>query len=155
MPTDCQLADCQPTGSAAVPDTALPGRMQIGELAQRAGVTVRTIHYYERLGLIQPTSRKGTGYRYYDGGALERLVKIDRLKQIGLSLEQVAAVIGLYDQDPSGILGKESILAILRGHLDETDRKISDMQRFREDLLANIARMEAFIRAARSGVETS
>lgn len=50
--------------------------MRIGELAERAGVSHRTIHYYEGLGLLQPAEREGVGYRYYDETSLRRINKI-------------------------------------------------------------------------------
>ena len=67
--------------------------MQIGDLAERAGVSHRTIHYYERMGLLEPVEREGAGYRYYDEASLQRLQKIATLKRLGLSLEEIAEVI--------------------------------------------------------------
>jgi MerR family copper efflux transcriptional regulator len=69
----------------------------------------RTIHYYERLGLVKPAEREGTGYRYYDEVAVKRLEKIAALKRLGLSLDEIAAVIDLYFEDASGIKGKERV----------------------------------------------
>lgn len=46
--------------------------MQIGELSERAKVSHRTIHYYERLGLVKPAEREGVGYRYYDEVSVKR-----------------------------------------------------------------------------------
>ena len=120
--------------------------MQIGELARRAGVSHRTIHYYERLGLLHPREREGTGYRYFDGEAVERLNKIAALKQVGLSLEDIASVIDLYFEDPTGIRGKRRVLEILRGQLSETDAKLGELERFRHDIEANIARIEELIK---------
>ena len=54
----------------------LSSLMRIGELSDRAGVSHRTIHYYERLGLIKPAEREGAGYRYYDEITVKRLEKI-------------------------------------------------------------------------------
>lgn len=85
--------------------------MQIGELSERAGVSHRTIHYYERLGLVKPAEREGTGYRYYDEVAVKRLEKIAALKRLGLSLDEIAAVIDLYFEDAGGIKGKERVSA--------------------------------------------
>lgn len=89
----------------------LSSLMQIGELSERAGVSHRTIHYYERLGLVKPAEREGTGYRYYDEVAVKRLEKIAALKRLGLSLDEIAAVIDLYSEDASGIKGKERVSA--------------------------------------------
>ena len=124
-------------------------RLQIGELAQRAGVSHRTIHYYERIGLLRPAEREGVGYRYYDEQAVQRLEKIAALKNLGLSLEEIGQVIELYFSDPSGIQGKEQVLRILETQLEATRGKLGEMQAFERDLVANIARMKMLIEAAR------
>ena len=104
--------------------------MQIGELAERAGVSHRTIHYYERLNLLAPAEREGAGYRYYDGVALKRLEKIAALKRLGLSLEEIGQVIDLYFVDPGGIQGKEKVLAILERHRAETAARLAELTGF-------------------------
>jgi len=123
--------------------------MQIGELAARAGVSHRTIHYYERIGLFAPAEREGGGYRYYDETSLKRLEKIAVLKSLGLTLDDIAGVIDLYFTDATGIRGKEKVLAILEEQLSKTDAQLSELTRFRSDLVANIARMAGLIAAAR------
>lgn len=119
-------------------------KLRIGELAERAGVTTRTIRYYEDRGLMGQTDRPG-GFRYYTEDALHRLRKIDALKELGLSLEEIGSVINLYFEDPSGIKAKKKVLAILQGHLAEADRKIEALEQFRTDLVGNIDRIEQLI----------
>ena len=123
--------------------------MQIGALAERAGVSHRTIHYYERIGLMAPAEREGTGYRYYDEQSLKRLEKIAVLKQLGLSLDDIASVIDLYFTDPSGIKGKEKVLGILEAQLAKTSSQLDELTTFKHDLEMNIERMKGFIRSAR------
>lgn len=123
--------------------------MQIGELAQRANVSHRTIHYYERIGLLKPAEREGAGYRYYDMTAYQRLEKIAALKRLGLSLDEIAAVIDLYFEDASGIKGKEKVLAILEAQIVKTDAQLTELAAFRRDLESNIARMKSLIDQAR------
>lgn len=89
-------------------------RMRIGALTDRAGVTQRTVHYYESLGLLPPGEREGHGQRYYTEETVTRLRKIDQLKQLGLSLEEIRDVIDLYFIDPTGIQPKQQVLAIPR-----------------------------------------
>lgn len=117
-------------------------RMRIGDVTQRAGVTPRTVRYYERMGLIPPGEREGHGQHYYTEETVARLRKIDQLKQLGLSLQEIGDVIDLYFTDPSGRQPKQKVLAILRRHLAETDQKVSDLQRFRAELQAHIDRFE-------------
>ncbi|HEY9660548.1 MAG TPA: MerR family transcriptional regulator [Allocoleopsis sp.] len=120
-------------------------RMRIGELAQRAGVTPRTIRYYESLGLLGPSERQGSGFRYYTEVELTKLQKINALKELGLSLEEIASVIPLYFEDPTGVRGKRKILEILKAHLEETEDKIEALQQFRVDLTAKIDRIQQWI----------
>ncbi|MCG8273904.1 MerR family transcriptional regulator [Aquamicrobium sp. NLF2-7] len=125
------------------------GRMQIGELAERTGVSHRTIHYYERIGLMKPAEREGAGYRYYDDESVKRLEKIAVLKQLGLSLDDIASVIDLYFSDPSGIKGKEKVLQILETQLTKTAIQLGELSSFKCELEANIERMKGLIHSAR------
>ena len=122
-------------------------KLRIGELAERAGVTTRTIRYYEDRGLLGPSERPG-GFRYYTDDALVRLQKIDALKKLGLSLEEICSVIEVYFKDPTGVRGKKKLLGILEGHLHETEEKVAELQQFRDELRANIARVRRVIQEA-------
>jgi MerR family transcriptional regulator, copper efflux regulator len=119
--------------------------MRIGDLAEQAGVTQRTVRYYESIGLLAPGKRQGHGHHYYTEETLARLRKIDQLKRLGLSLEEIGKVIDLYFTDPSGIQPKQKVLAILRKHLQEAESKIGDLQQFRGELQATIERFERFL----------
>lgn len=123
--------------------------MQIGELSERAGVSHRTIHYYERLGLVKPAEREGAGYRYYDETAVKRLEKVAALKRLGLSLDEIAAVIDLYFADAGGIRGKEKVLEILQSQLGKANAQLDELTAFKRDLESNIARMHVLIAAAK------
>jgi len=125
--------------------------MRIGDVAERAGVTPRTIRYYESIGLLPPGEREGTGHHHYTDTTVDRLRKIDQLKQLGLSLDEIQGVIDLYFSDVSGIQGKRKVLAILRGHLADADAKVASLQGFRAELRANIARFEAYLAEAPQG----
>jgi DNA-binding transcriptional MerR regulator len=67
--------------------------MQIQEFAQRTGVTVRTLHHYDRLGLLRPGARTASGYRLYGERELIRLQQIATLKFIGCSLNEIKAIL--------------------------------------------------------------
>jgi MerR family copper efflux transcriptional regulator len=123
----------------------MKNKMRIGEFAEQAGVTPRTIRYYEDLGLLGPNEREGQGFRYYTAVELTRLKKIDALKQLGLTLEEIGEVLPLYYDDPTGVRGKQRLLEILHVHLAETDEKIDCLQRFRDELRATIASVQLYI----------
>lgn len=126
--------------------------MRIGELSERAGVTTRTIRYYEDLGLIPVGKRKGNGQHYYTEETLKNLRKIEQLKNIGLSLEEIRDVSVIYFNNTDGdinvvkVEAKHKILEILHRHLTDTDRKIEALQEFHNDLVANIKHYEQLIK---------
>jgi DNA-binding transcriptional MerR regulator len=62
---------------------------RVSEFAEKAGVTVRTLHHYDRLGLLKPSGRTEAGYRLYGGRDFARLQQIVTLKFIGLPLRQI------------------------------------------------------------------
>lgn len=65
----------------------------VGEVADLAGVSVRTLHHYDELGLVVPSARSDAGYRLYDQGDLERLQEVLTLRALGLSLAEIAALL--------------------------------------------------------------
>src|SRR5215472_2563993 len=75
-------------------DQRQPGRTwKVGALARATGLTVRTLHHYDEIGLLQPSTRLAGGHRLYDTDDLTRLYRIIRLRQLGFPLSQVAAVL--------------------------------------------------------------
>jgi MerR family transcriptional regulator, copper efflux regulator len=120
----------------------MKGFIRIGALAKQAGVTPRTVRYYEGLNLIPPGRREGTGQNYYAEQTVNRLKKIDQLKRLGLSLEEIRGVIDLYFTDPSGKRSKRKVLTLLRNHLAKTDEQLAALGKFRADLQRHIERFE-------------
>lgn len=71
-----------------------PGRTwKVGALARATGLTVRTLHHYDEIGLLQPSARLAGGHRLYDADDVARLYRIIRLRQLGFPLSQVADVL--------------------------------------------------------------
>jgi DNA-binding transcriptional MerR regulator len=63
--------------------------LKVGDLAKQTGVSVRTLHYYDEIGLLSPSHRTEAGYRLYGKDDIIRLQQIVSLRQIGFSLEQI------------------------------------------------------------------
>jgi len=78
--------------------------MQIGELAERTGMSIRTLRHYDEIGLLRPSARTDGGFRLYTADDESRLLLIRRMKPLGYSLEQMGellAVVDGLDADPS------------------------------------------------------
>lgn len=65
----------------------------VGRVAELAGVSVRTLHHYDEIGLLRPGDRSPAGYRLYRDGDLERLRQIMLYRELGFSLEEIAAIL--------------------------------------------------------------
>lgn len=116
--------------------------MRIGQLANLAGVTPRTVRYYESLGLLGPSERSGTGFRYYTQAALIRLQKINDLKALGLSLEEISKVIPLYFEESLQQSGMHRVVELLKQRLQETDEKLIALSHLRTDLQTSLDRIQ-------------
>jgi len=67
--------------------------LKVGELAKRAGLTVRTLHHYDRIDLLKPSARSEAGYRLYNRQDVARLHKVQALQRLGLSLTEIGTVL--------------------------------------------------------------
>ena len=66
----------------------------VGDLAKRSGLTVRALHHYEKLGLLQPSGRSEAGYRLYNDGDVQVLHRILAYQQMGLALKEIGPLLG-------------------------------------------------------------
>ena len=66
-----------------------PGFWKVGDLAKRTGLSIRTLHYYEEVGLLAPSYRTQSGHRLYDTKDIIRLQQIVSLRQLGFSLDEI------------------------------------------------------------------
>jgi DNA-binding transcriptional MerR regulator len=107
---------------------------KVGELARRAGVSVRTLHHYEDIGILAPAERTVSGHRLYGRRDLERLARIVGLTRLGLSLEEAARC--LDDDRYSPLRLVEKHLERARSLLDEQRELCDRLAALREHLLA-------------------
>lgn len=107
--------------------------MQIGELSRRAGVSIDTVRYYERSGLLPEPVRRPSGYRIYGDADVQRLRFVARAKALGFSLTQIQELLALSDGAGGG-----GDMTLLRGaaeaKLAELDRKLAELGRVRAAL---------------------
>ena len=71
----------------------------VKQLASLAGVSVRTLHYYDQVGLLKPRYRRENGYRYYDEDSMIRLQQIMFFRELGFSLDEVGKMVSRPDFD--------------------------------------------------------
>ncbi|WP_371527084.1 MerR family transcriptional regulator [Streptomyces sp. NBC_01283] len=118
--------------------------MRIGELAERAGTTTRTLRYYESRGLL-PARRSGNGYRTYDEDDVRLLEQIRTLQDFGFDLEETRPFVEcLRSGHPAGDSCPAS-LDVYRRKLGELDSLIGELTAVREQVGAQLVRAEAAI----------
>jgi DNA-binding transcriptional MerR regulator len=115
--------------------------LKIGELARRSGISVRTLHYYDQIGLLRPSQHTASGYRLYCRGDVARLQQIRSLRSLGLPLKEVAAALAQPRHSP---------VELLRAHAEQLRSRIRVETRLCERLEAAAAKLES-----QSGVSLS
>ena len=105
--------------------------MQIGQLAESAGLTTKTIRYYESIGLLDPPARTAGGYRSYGPEVLERLDFIRQSKASGLTLNEIRSILEIKD---AGGRSCDHTRALLADHLEALDAKIDELLAARAEL---------------------
>ncbi|WP_236829152.1 MerR family transcriptional regulator [Blastococcus sp. KM273128] len=90
------------------------GLLQIGQVAERTGLSLRTIRWYEEEGLVVPTSRTDGGFRLYSDDDVARLEVIKRMKPLGFALEEMRELLGLLADLDAGTGDRAQLLDRLR-----------------------------------------
>ncbi|MBN3931719.1 MerR family transcriptional regulator [Streptomyces verrucosisporus] len=99
--------------------------MQIGEVADRTGLSLRTIRHYEEVGLVVPSARTKGGFRLYTAADVDRLMVIRRMKPLDFSLEEMRDLLSITDRLSAAEPPEEAERERLRERLD-TYRKVAD-----------------------------
>ncbi|MEU1239893.1 MerR family transcriptional regulator [Micromonospora parva] len=86
----------------------------VGQVAKVAGVTVRTLHHYDEIGLLSPSGRTSAGYRRYDDADLQRLQLVLYYRELGFPLEEITAIIDDPAADPAAHLRRQHELLTVR-----------------------------------------
>lgn len=105
---------------------------KVGELARLTGLTVRTLHHYERVGLLEPSARTTGGHRLYAEADVSRLYRIVALRELGLPLDAVRTVLD----------GEFSLGDLLREHLAQVERQVEALRALRDRLAMLVSRDE-------------
>ena len=106
--------------------------LKIGELAKKAGVTVRTIRYYEELSLITPTELSAGGFRFYSENDLNRILFIKRFKELGLPLEEIQTLSLGSQPGETKSQRLNASYSMLENQLKKINDKITELQMAKE-----------------------
>lgn len=108
--------------------------IQVGELAKRAGITVRTLHHYEQLGLLLPSARSAAGYRFYNLADVQRLHMIQVLAKAGLELAAIKDF--LEQQTPS-------LPELLNAQIGSLEQQVRHINTLRDQLIELRSELQA------------
>jgi MerR family transcriptional regulator, copper efflux regulator len=106
--------------------------ISIGQLAKAAGVGVETVRFYERKGLVDAPPRKESGYRQYDGDAVERLKFIRRAQLVGFTLKEIQDLLALRD-DPDA--KRADVRERAAAKVADIDARVRDLLAMRASLI--------------------
>lgn len=109
----------------------------IGELAERSGTSRDTIRYYEGEGVLPEPRRSESGYRVYDNDAVERLRFVDQAKTLGLTLDQIADVLAMVDEEREPC---SHVRRALEERLVETRQRIRELTEMETRLAQALSR---------------
>lgn len=102
----------------------------VKEVNRRTGVSVRTLHHYDKTGLLKPSGLTSSGYRLYDDMALQRLHSILMFREVGFSLSEIKEILDAPDFDPDEALGQQ--IKLLELQKDRIGKMISLAREMRE-----------------------
>jgi Hg(II)-responsive transcriptional regulator len=106
--------------------------MRIGEVADRAGVNVQTLRYYERRGLLREPRRQSSGYRQYPTETVGLVRFIKRAQELGFSLSDVEDLLTLAEGSGGTC---SQVRSLAQAKLDELDRRIAGLREMRRSLI--------------------
>ena len=98
----------------------------VGRVAEIAGVTVRTLHHYDEIGLLTPGARTGAGYRRYDDNDLERLQQILLYRELGFTLDEIATILDDPDVEARAHLRRQH--ALLRDRISRLQEMVAAVE---------------------------
>ncbi|MFW0797100.1 MerR family transcriptional regulator [Gordonia sp. CPCC 205515] len=98
----------------------------VGEVAGLVGISVRTLHHYDRIGLVVPSGRTSAGYRVYDDGDVERLHQVLTYRELGFPLEQIATLLDDPTVDAMAHLTDQR--ALLTDRIDRLHRMVAAVE---------------------------
>ncbi len=119
------------------------GLLRVGELAKAVGKTVRAMHLYEELGLLQPAARTDGGFRLYDHTAVERINWIIKLQAIGFTLAEIQGFVKDFEGAPSGREATTRARDVFRAKLAAVREQLTQLRVIENDIEEALAYLDA------------
>ncbi|MEA5477204.1 heavy metal-responsive transcriptional regulator [Pseudanabaena galeata UHCC 0370] len=107
--------------------------LQIGQVAVQSQVPIKTIRYYEELGLLKSSERTEGGFRLFAPNTIARIAFIKRLQKLGLSLQEIAEILKVHDR---GLAPCAEIKQQLEHQILEIDRRVTELMTLRGEISA-------------------
>ena len=107
--------------------------LKVGELAARAGLTVRTLHHYDSIGLLTPSARSDAGYRLYGRDDVARLHQIQTLRTFGMALADIGAYLDSPEASPISLIARQ--IAALDCQIEDAARMRGQLQLVHQQLV--------------------
>jgi DNA-binding transcriptional MerR regulator len=107
--------------------------LKIGEVAAQSGVSIDTLRYYERLGLLPKPARTSGGYRHYEPRAVDRVGFIKRAQSFGFTLDEIKQMLHLETANPQTC---SRVLQLIEHKLEDLNRQHEEIKRLRQELSA-------------------
>src|SRR5438270_9156845 len=114
--------------------TAAPSAYRIGELSAKVGLTERTIRYYEERGLLESVKRLDGGQRVYTDDDVRRLKFIQKLKVLGLSLDEMQELETLYGRHRTNAKVLPRLIELLDAHLATVSERLGELAALRDEI---------------------
>lgn len=111
--------------------------MKIGEAAAASGITERMIRHYEKIGLIAPAIRRGSGYRDYGQRDVHTLAFIGRARDLGFPIEEIRALLALWNDRERSSADVKALALARAAELRRKARELNEMRRSLEHLAAS------------------
>jgi DNA-binding transcriptional MerR regulator len=117
--------------------------LRVGDLAKMTGKTVRAIHHYEELGLIEPVGRSKGHYRLFDAETPVRIRWISKLQSLGLSLGDIRTLVRNRQASPSALQSASQLRQTYEAKLVEVRSRLAELTALERELTASLAYLEA------------
>jgi DNA-binding transcriptional MerR regulator len=146
-PSEASAPGAAPTskvdGLEPEPGDASSQLLRVGDLAKMTGKTVRAIHHYEELGLIEPAGRSKGHYRLFDSETPVRIRWIGKLQSLGLSLGEIRTLVRSRQASPSALQAAGQLRSMYEEKLVEVRGRLAELTALERELQSSLAYLDA------------